>query len=411
MLGPILRANHMSRLDLAHEMGVSMQTVHNWCSGRILIPAARLEELCETLERRGAPADELARLVVHELGRHGLHRDRLAFKPLGARPTVMALAWDLAAPGLFGPITRVARAGIEGLGYECIVVDCGGEHRTRRAAIQQAASLGVAGLLLSGIPGEAPDPDDDLFSSLRPVIAAGIPVVFMKPWTGSTSLPAGVGSIGWDSVAAVEQAVGLLADAGHARIRALLADSGANFGGRYRGLDQVWGKLGLPFSEDECIAWLPRGGSSAEFEEALGDATAVFTPPSNLQALARSCFRRGKEWPRDLSIATLANREFIPQLAQRPFTFVNIPVGRVSRGAAQLLSSMIKGERFQTGQEYVVYGASAMAVENLEGGSVGPPARDPARDSPARNGPARNGADATSSAASPAGRALPATTR
>ena len=79
-------------------------------------------------------------------------------------------------------------------------------------------------------------------------------------------------------------------------------------------------------------------------------------------------------------------------------------MGRVSRGAAQLLSSMIKGERFQTGQEYVVYGASAMAVENLEGGSVGPPARDPALN-------ALNGVDATTSAASPAGRALPATTR
>ncbi len=34
---------------------------------------------------------------------------------------------------------------------------------------------------------------------------------------------------------------------------------------------------------------------------------------------------------------------------------------------------MIKGERFQTGQEYVVYGASTMFVENLESGSVGPP--------------------------------------
>jgi hypothetical protein len=34
---------------------------------------------------------------------------------------------------------------------------------------------------------------------------------------------------------------------------------------------------------------------------------------------------------------------------------------------------MIRGERFQTGQEYVIYGASTMSVENAEGGSVARP--------------------------------------
>ncbi len=373
MLNSLLRVHRISRLAVAHELDVSVQTVHNWCSRRVLIPSAKLEPLCRTLEEWGVPADELALLVVRELEAHGIRSDRLTLKPSGAQPTVLIVTWDLTGQGLFGPITKVARASLEGLGYACMVVDCGGEHRIRRAILQQASALGVAGLLLAGTPGEAPNPDDDLFSSLGPVIAAGIPAVFLKPWTGSVSLPAGVGSIGWDSVAAVKQAIGLLAAQGHTRIRALLAESGANFGGRYRGLDTVWQDLGLPFDEDACIAWLPRGGLSGELRESLSEATAIFTPPSNLLVLARACFDAGLDWPYDISIASLGNREFVPQLSRRPFTFVNIPVGRVSRGAAQLLSSMIKGERFQTGQEYVIYGASAMSVENLEGGSVGPP--------------------------------------
>ena len=401
MLSSLLRDHHISRSAIAHEMGVSAQTIHNWCSGRVLIPSAKLEPLCESLEQRGVPGDKLAQLVVRELEEHGIRSDRLTLKPAGPQPTVMVLTWDLTAPSLFGPITKVARASLEGLGFECMVIDCGGEHRIRRAVLQQAPAFGVAGILLSGVPGEAPNPDDDLFSSLGPIIAAGIPVVFLKPWTGSVSLPAGVGSIGWDSVAAVEQAVRLLVDRGHTRIRALLAESGANFGGRYRGLDAVWGNLGLLFDEDDCIAWLPRGGPSGEFREALSDASAVFTPPSNLLVLARACFEAGVRWPRDISITSLGNREFIPQLSERPFTFVNIPVGRVSRGAAQLLSSMIKGERFQTGQEYVVYGASAMSIENLDGGSVGLPKE--------RNLAA--GAAATPFAVSPARGTQRATTR
>ena len=375
MLGSLLRSYHISRPRLAHQLGVSVQTIHNWCSGRVLIPSVRLEPLCELLEHMGVPSDELAQLVVRQLESHGIHSDRLALKPRGVQPTVMIMTWDLTNPGLFGPITKVARASLEGLGYQCMVVDCGGEHRIRRAYVHQAVTVGVAGLLLCGVPGETPNPDDDLFSSLKPSIAAGIPIVFLKPWTGSVSLPAGVGSIGWDSIAAVEQAVGLLVSHGHTRIRALLADSGANLGGRYRGLDQVWQNLGLTFDEDECIAWSPRGGLTNELRESLRSSTAIFTPPSNLLMLARACFEADARWPDDISITSLGNREFVPQLSRRPFTFVNIPIGRVSRGAAQLLSSMIKGERFQTGQEYVVYGASTMSVENLENGSVGPPGK------------------------------------
>ena len=237
----------------------------------------------------------------------------------------------------------------------------------------QAVNTGVAGMLLCGISGDIPDPDDDLFSSLQPAVSAGIPIVLLKPWTGSVSLPEGIGSIGWDSVAAVEHAVGLLTSLGHTRVRAVIAGTGAGFGSPYRGIDRAWANLGLPFREDESIAWTPTGDETSELADALAASTGVFTPPSHLSLIARACSAVGLGWPDDISIATLGNRGFLPQTLGHPFTFVNIPVGRVSRGAAQLLSSMIKGERFQTGQEYVVYGASTMSIEHRENGSVGPP--------------------------------------
>ncbi len=375
MLGSILKTHHISRADLALRLDVSVQTVHNWCSERVRVPSPKLGRLCDLLEELGVPADELAQMAVRELETLGVQQERLALRTKSAQPLIGLVTWDLMYPGLFGPLARVTRIALEGMGYQCMALDCGGEHRQRRAYLQWAARGDVDGLVLCGIPGDVPDPDDDLFASLKPVTTAGIPVVLLKPWTGSSmAIPEGVGSIGWDYVAAVEMAAGLLQQLGHEQVHAFLSVGGAGFGARYRGLDRAWSNLGLTFDEDS-IMWAQEGETEGELVEALADATGIFAPPSQLPTIARACFAGGIRWPDDISIVSLGNRAFVPQLYRHPFTFVTIPVGRVGRGAAQLLSSMIRGERFQTGQEYVIYGASTMSVENPEGGSVGPPRR------------------------------------
>lgn len=372
MLSSLLKTHHVSRSDLALRLNVSLQTIHNWCGGRIRIPSTKLEPLCQTLSQLGASSEDLSQLVATELAAHGLRPDRLTTRAPTSRRFVMLMTWDLSTPGLFGPITKIARTTLEELGYECIVVDCNAEHRLRRGNLAHAIALGVDGLLLCGVPGDVPDADRDLISSLDPALAAGIPIVLLKPWTGAIDLPSGVGSIGWDSVAAVQQAVGILKSSGHTRIRAILSGTGAGFGGRYRGMDQAWSNLGIPFSDDSII-WAPSSNVVPELIDGIESSTGLFTPPSHLPVLSRACFEAGIQWPDHISITSLGNTDLITPLATRPFTFVNIPIGRASRGAAQLLTSMIQGDRFETGQEYVVYGASAMRVENLQGGSVGPP--------------------------------------
>ena len=373
MLGPILKKHHISRADLAHRLNVSVQTVHNWCTGRVRVPSQRLGSLCDLLEELGVPRDELAQMAVRELEALGVQQERLALRSRSAQPVVALVTWDLMSPGLFGPLARVARTALEGMGYQCMALDCGGEHRQRRAYLQWAIRDNVDGLLLCGVPGDVPDPDDDLFASLKPVTSAGIPVVLLKPWAGSSvAVPEGIGSIGWDYVAAVEMAAGLLQELGHEQVHAVLAAGSAGFGARYWGLDRAWSNLGLTFDEDSII-WAQEGETAHELADALAGASAVFTPPSQLPTIARACFARGIRWPDDVSIVSLGNRAFVPQLHRTPFTFVSIPIGRVGRGAAQLLSSMIQGERFQTGQEYVIYGASTMSVENATGGSVASP--------------------------------------
>lgn len=373
LLTQLLKTYHISRSSLAYELNLTLQTIHNWCSGRVLIPNSKLGGLCEVLEKFGIPSDELAALTLSTLQSHGLQPERFARKNNPKAPTIMLITWDLMNPGLFGSAARTARITLEGLGFRCLVLDCNSEHRIRRSYIDEAIRSNIAGLLLCGVPGEVPNPDEDLLDSLYPAVSSGIPCVLLKPWTGTVNLPAGVASIGWDSIAAVQLALSVLVQHGHTRIQALLAGTGAGFGGRYRGIDQAWRNLNLEFDEEESIVWSPAGQQTEEIKRRLAQYSAIFTPPSHLTLLAQACFETNVRWPRDISITSLGNRDFIPQLGRNPFTFVNLPIGRVSRGAAQLLSSMIQNEQFQTGQEYVVYGASTMAIENLEKGSVGEP--------------------------------------
>ena len=59
-------------------------------------------------------------------------------------------------------------------------------------------------------------------------------------------------------------ALKILVDEGHSKIRALLAGTGAGFGGRFRGIDQAWKNLKLEFDEE------PMACAARELKEEIG---------------------------------------------------------------------------------------------------------------------------------------------
>lgn len=63
------------------------------------------------------------------------------------------------------------------------------------------------------------------------------------------------------------------------------------------------------------------------------------------------------------------------QLGGSPFTYVAIPVGKISRSAAHILVSMIQDDEYLYSQQFMVHGKSSMRIINAEGGSIGPPAK------------------------------------
>ena len=377
-LGSLLKQYGHQRSVLAAQMDVSIQTVHNWCSERVPVPVHQFDSLAGNLAAIGATDEEVAALVRRLLELHGLG-DRLlsalAFpKKNDDRPEVLLMSWDIKSGGLFSHFPGACRNAVQELGMTCLVVDCGGDHQMKRTYVAEVIKHRYAGVILAGIPGAPPSPTGELFETIQPLIAAGIPVVMISPWDIDVMIPPGVTALGWDSNVLNAMALGFLKDSGHERIAVVLSETGAMVSGRYQGLDRAFSEQGGRLDENLVIWTGDDPDDPSEILEVLRSATAIFARPSALHLLANGCYTKNLRWPEDVSIITVGHPQSIPQLGSNPFTYIGIPVGRLSRSAAHILNSLVEKEEEEYYQQFAVYGKSAMRVMNADNGSVGTPA-------------------------------------
>jgi DNA-binding LacI/PurR family transcriptional regulator len=332
--------------------------------------------LAENLTTFGASDAEVAELMRAYLQMHGMS-DRLlrtlsARSGASERSTVLLVSWDIKSGGLFSHFPGACRTAVQSLGMTCLVVDCGGDHQMKRTYIREAIKHRYAGVILAGVPGAPPSPVDELFDAIQPLVNARIPVVMIAPWSADVALPPGVTALGWDSNVSNSMAIGHLRDLGHERISVILSETGPMVSGRYQGIDRTFSDQGARIDE-ALVVWTGDDPDDAdEILGALGSATAIFASPSTLLLLANGCYAKNIRWPDDISIITIGHPESIPQLGSNPFTYIAVPVGRISRSAAHILSSLIEEDQTAYYQQFAIYGKSAMRIMNAGGGSVGP---------------------------------------
>jgi DNA-binding LacI/PurR family transcriptional regulator len=375
-LSALVAKYRIQRPSLASDMNVSVQTIHNWCSGRIPTPIHQIERLVERLQRGGASDSDVSLLVADQLEAHGLSSsfvfalstDSAAQASQGS---VMLVAWDMKSGGMFPHFAHSCREAIEAIGYTCLVLDCGGAHSMKRTYIREAVRRRYAGLLLIGVPGAFPDPDDDLLTMIEPLSQNGIPTVMVTPWRGNLPLPTGVAGVGWDSDAANDKALETLFDLGHSDVAVLLSATGPLVTGRYQGIERSFESLGRKM-RDDLIVWVDGDDDDLpETSRVLRSATAVLARASTLSTLTNACYTQGLRWPRDLSVITVAHSQAQLQLGTNPFTYVSVPVRRISQGAAHLLASLAIGDQAPYSQQFIVYGSSSMRLIHEQGGSIG----------------------------------------
>jgi DNA-binding LacI/PurR family transcriptional regulator len=317
-------------------------------------------------------------LVRAQLEAHGLNENLIRSLSTTVTPddgtrSIMVMSWDLKSGGLFSHFATACRQALESLGFSCTVVDCGADHHMKQRYVREALRHRYSGVVLAGVPGAYPTPQDEVLMTIQPLTEASIPVALLMPWNGHVSLPQGVVALGWDADVANGMAVEALRSAGHEDIALVLSETGPLVSGRYQGLDRVFADVGKPLN-DISVAWV--GGDPDDLEEvqhALNHASAVFARPSTLPVLANACYALGRHWPADISVMTIGHPITIPQLGSNPFTYVTVPVGKISRGAAHILASLIEDNEVPYSQQFMVYGKSSMRIMNAEGGSVGAP--------------------------------------
>ena len=108
----------------------------------------------------------------------------------------------------------------------------------------------------------------------------------------------------------------------------------------------------------------------------IRSASAVYARASTLVTLTNACYTQGLIWPRDLSVITVAHTQAQLQLGTNPFTYVSVPVRRISQGAAHLLASLAMDDRAPYSQQFILYGSSSMRLVHEHGGSIGAPATE-----------------------------------
>ncbi len=78
-LPSILKYVGVSRENIAAEIGVSINSLNNWCSGRAHIKLEHLSRLALALRDRGAPVDLLSGFLAAELVCDGMAPEAVGF--------------------------------------------------------------------------------------------------------------------------------------------------------------------------------------------------------------------------------------------------------------------------------------------------------------------------------------------
>ena len=381
MLQPLLRAHNISRAELAHTLGVSHQTVANWCTGRVQPPVAQLKLLAGYFEELGADHAYVTALVVSFLEAQGLDRsllvndERLRVPRAGADGNagpILVISWDQARGRYYGSLAGTCVSMLEHLGYRCLLADCCGQHGTKRYYARIAIEMGCSGVLLVGIPGEPPDSDGELSSYVDEFAKANIPVGVVSGEQRGRDVMPGTILVAWDLSDVLGRMVDTLAQLGHTKIGAVMPYSGMYM--RYELFEAALRRHGLEPGESSC-AWPSEGDDVlGDIAPVIRENSGIVTTPSGLEPLVSECYASGLAWPDDISIiTTTGSSDDLPQQGAQRFTCVKTPLAPIGHAATQMLSRLIKHGSTPDSERVLVLGEREMSVVNLEGGSVAAP--------------------------------------
>lgn len=187
----------MSREQLAASMGVSKESVDNWCSHRNLITLPHLDQLALFLQNKGCPRDLVRHLVTEELNRQGLTQNFMGVEGEVGNESenslVVVISSQMLAPS--GVVALGICEGVRASGTtQAMFLDtCGREDVFQYYLSEGILRFGLKGLIVSLLPLDS----RGLLTVAHKLRDRRIPVVFVG--AAPSQLPLGCASVHVDS--------------------------------------------------------------------------------------------------------------------------------------------------------------------------------------------------------------------
>lgn len=248
VLSKLLRSAGLTHGDLAERLGVSVQAVTNWCTGRNSPHLDKLSLLADVLYERGVTRDEIRQLIYQEVIRQGLSANW--FQERETSENIAIITWNNAIPG-FQASSACLQKIMYRSGYTALVFDCMRDHEQKRKILDYVADHSFKGVL-AHIPREGLDIDDEIREFSTRLGERRVPVVFLGDLPDGT--PDTVGRVFWNQERIGACATNLLIQSGHEKIGGIFSGRSALFHSRtFNGFLQALQEAGVPYREDQAI--------------------------------------------------------------------------------------------------------------------------------------------------------------
>ena len=379
-IGSLLKAVGLSRDAAASLLGISRDSVNNWCSGRTSISPRNLGRLAQILRESGTPRDILHNLLTTYLMDWGIAVDIIDllgdnnFKGTEPGPIIVlgsqfySGSHQLMLSGIHDAM-RVAGNG------EVVYLDTCGSMQVLDYYTAVALRSSLKGVVFIGF-----DPSErQVYEMLTELVSHSIPCVFLG--SGPAVPPVGTAVVQLDGYRAAAFATETLWAKGHRDITALAVDRKVPQIRKVQGYSDTIERLG----GRNRVVWtlLPDAGSqpaaadrpdlheAAEMIVSDLDASAVLALSSHAAKSAMSALRkidRGPTTPR-VSLMALGCWDWMHLVSFPPITHVVLPFYEAGQRAAAMLLAL-RADDFEPHQREVTVPLPDYALHESTDGTL-----------------------------------------
>jgi DNA-binding LacI/PurR family transcriptional regulator len=349
-IGDVLKVTGLSREAIACKLGVSTQSVNNWCLGRTAVNLRHLSDLARILKDAGASDELVQDLVVAQLVRQGIDDNLLNLlieshnRKVASNRSIMVIGTQLNSTTiqstLMGFHDVIMALGVK----QALYADTWGSQDLLEYYVNIAISTNAKGVAVVG----GNRTDQSLEVSLAELSKRGIPCVMVG--IPPRILPPGVGMVFIDDYQASAQATEALWSRGHRNMVVLaierrwgqykkaeaFCDTLSKLGGTGR---VIWGMLSDSKPQLQTISDRPSMREAAQLIADDPDVGAVCALSSYATKYLLLAFRsRGRILGEDVSLIGLGCWDWMHE-NDPPVTHVAFPHYEAGKRAATVLLS------------------------------------------------------------------------